>query len=367
LWMAGDECDEINASLIDSGLEQSWNYEADYLTDPANSMLPLERRHAPLALLDSARPVPLRVRWCHEMWLDTTFEPPPAFAAELVAWAKSVNVAALDLGMWRTSEDYHFKMAEPALARVAPELLADLTRKKLQLLASRTSETRYAGAILAPKHLLLTGVRESEAARALRQSHLEPNAKTETDVRNKLLILELLEASGDDQHRVLMETDLESVLPGLSQVLRPLSASYAEAAPRSPARRARDLVIFLCRDGAQIPESFRAWLVEIAFRLSASRSLAFEALARADGERFARELLERDWSWSPTASPWENHWGSGALIAGAGPTPFDELAPRIAPWRLLEVARRRGADPGDVRLAAAIFDRAFSRIQLETP
>ena len=367
LWMAGDECDEIDASRIDSGLELGWNYETDYLADPANSGFPLERRHASLVLLDSAQPVTSRVQRSHEMWLDPTFEPSPAFVAELVAWATSVNVAALDLGIWGTSEDYHFEMAEPALARVAPDLLADLTRKKLQLLASRTSETRYAGAILAPQHLLLTGSRESEAARSLRQSHVEPSAKTETHVRNKLLILELLEASGDDQHRVLTEADLEIVLPDLRQVLRPLSASYAEAAPRSPARRARDLVTFFCRDGAQIPEALWAWLVEIAFGTSDSRSLAFEALTRADGERFARELLERDWSWSPTVSPWENHWGSGALIAGAGSTPFDELAPRIAPWRLLEAVRCRGADPGDVRLAAAIFDRAFSGVQLSTP
>jgi hypothetical protein len=367
LWMAGDECDEIEASRIDSGLDRGWNYEADYLADPANSLFALERRHAPITLLHSARPVLSRVERCREMWLDPTFEPPPTFVAELVAWARSVNIAALDLGMWDTSEDYHFEIAEPALARVDPELLADLTCKKLQLLASRTSETRYAGAILAPKHLLLTGSRESDAARSLRQSHVETNAKTETDVRNKLLLLELLEASGDDQHRVMTEADLEIVRPDLEHMLRSLSASYAEAAPRSPERRARDLMIFLGRDGAQIPESVRAWLVDIAFGTSDLRSLAFKALASLDGSRFARELLERDWSWSPTASPWENHYGSGALIDGAGAMPFDELAPRIAPWRLLEAVRRRGADPGEVRLAAAIFDRAFSGVGLDVP
>jgi hypothetical protein len=127
------------------------------------------------------------------------------------------------------------------------------------------------------------------------------------------------------------------------------------------------LVIFLCRDSVEVPESVWTWLVDIAFGTSDLRRLAFKALARFDGFRFARELLERDWSWSPTASIWENHYGSGTLIDGARATPFDELAPRIAPWRLLEAVRRRGADPGEVRLAAAIFDRAFSGVGLDVP
>jgi len=367
VWMAGDECDEIEASRIDPGLDRGWNYEADYLADPANSLFALERRHAPIALLHSAQPVLSRVERCREMWLDPTFEPPPAFVEELVAWARLFNVAALDLHDSYTTEDHHFEMAEPALARVAPELLADLTRKKLQLLASRTSETRYWGAVRAPQHLLLTGPCESYAARSLRKAHVQTEAEIENIVRNKLLILELLEASGDDQHRVLTEADLESVLLDLVQVFRPLTASYAEAAPRSPERRARDLMIFLCRDGAQIPESVWTWLVDIAFGTSDIRGLAIEALARFDGSRLARELLERDWSWSPTASTWENHYGSGALIDGGHATPFDELAPRIALWRLLEAVRRRGADPGEVRLAAAIFDRGFSGVGLDVP
>jgi hypothetical protein len=126
-------------------------------------------------------------------------------------------------------------------------------------------------------------------------------------------------------------------------------------------------VLFLCRDGAQIPASVWVWLVGIAFGTSDIRGPAFEALARSDSVQFARELLERNWSWSPTTSPWANHFGSTALIDGAGTTPFDELAPRIAPWRLLEAARRRGADPGEVRLAAYIFDRVLLGVGLDTP
>lgn len=291
------------------------------------------------------------------MWLDPTFEPPPVFVAELVAWARSFNAAGLKLGAWETLEDHQFEVAEPALAHVAPELLADLTRKKLQLLASRTSETRYWGAVWASQHLLLTDSREADAARSLRRSHVETDARNETYVRNDLLMLELLEAASDDQHRVLTEADPDFVLQDLEQGLRPLSASYAEAAPRSPERRARDLVIFLCRDGAQIPESVRAWLVDIAFGTSDLRSLAFKALARSSSDQFARELLERDWSWSSTAPSWENHYGSSALIDGAGVWLRGVIGQDLAsgsPWRV-----RRGLVLKRFTLAGASAEDAW--------
>ena len=39
---------------------------------------------------------------------------------------------------------------------------------------------------------------------------------------------------------------------------------------------------------------------------------------------------------------------------------FDRLAPRLAPWGLLEAVRRRGSDPTEVRLAAEIFSHTLA-------
>ncbi|MEK8121647.1 hypothetical protein WOB59_00565 [Methylocystis sp. IM4] len=47
--------------------------------------------------------------------------------------------------------------------------------------------------------------------------------------------------------------------------------------------------------------------------------------------------------------------------------PFDQLAPRLAPWRLLEAARVRGADPAEVRLAAEIFGRVLAADNIGEP
>ena len=85
------------------------------------------------------------------------------------------------------------------------------------------------------------------------------------------------------------------------------------------------------------------------------RGIAFRTLERTDSDRFGRVLMEWDWTWKREEDFWVNHYGSGALISGSFSTPFDQIAPRLAPWRLLEAARLRGGDPAEVRLAASIF------------
>ena len=44
-----------------------------------------------------------------------------------------------------------------------------------------------------------------------------------------------------------------------------------------------------------------------------------------------------------------------ALIKATPTLPFDQLASRLAPWRLLEAARQRDSNPTEVRLAAETF------------
>ena len=66
-----------------------------------------------------------------------------------------------------------------------------------------------------------------------------------------------------------------------------------------------------------------------------------------------------DWSWNGNEHHWVNHYGSGAIIKAGDARPFDQIAPRLAPWRVLEAARRRGSDPAEVRLAAEIFGVAL--------
>ena len=104
-----------------------------------------------------------------------------------------------------------------------------------------------------------------------------------------------------------------------------------------------------------------AWSWILTFALHEDDDLAtpafhdFESGGRAS---FRSPLLEDGWSWRPTRHFYTNHCGTDSLIEASSCETFEELAPRLAPWRLLEAVRRRGEDPEEAKLAAAIFGTA---------
>ena len=105
--------------------------------------------------------------------LDPTFDPPAEFVAEIRAATAAVDVRKLYRLGSHTLEDHHFEELQPVLARCAPELLAELSRKFLQSLAERVPEERYWAAIRTKDEYLLAGPDEREAARRLRLSAKE--------------------------------------------------------------------------------------------------------------------------------------------------------------------------------------------------
>jgi hypothetical protein len=134
------------------------------------------------------------------------------------------------------------------------------------------------------------------------------------------------------------------------------------------AKQQHDLIVLLSVH--PIPFSDDAWslLGDLARQPEQElRGVLFRTLTLADAGRFGRMLAADGWPWDPPAHVWVNHYGTGALIEAESALPFDQLAPRLAPWRVLEPARARGADPADVRLAAEIFGHVLAAEKIEEP
>lgn len=123
-----------------------------------------------------------------------------------------------------------------------------------------------------------------------------------------------------------------------------------------------------CRRSPHTSDEAWAWLSGRAFDADfAHRGVAFRLLAKADTERFGRQLVDADWSWQVGADDWMNHYVSMALIAATVGLTYEQIAPRIAPWLLLRAVRDRGASPADAVLAASIFGSMLASPELEAP
>ena len=360
LRLTGHNADEDKAVDIDPDLERPFSYEKDYLPQPSRSFLfPLERRHAEIILADTELSLTDRVQRTKELWLDPNFEPPDTFVAELRKAADSIDVEKLDRYMGLTSEDHDFEVLEPVFARCAPDLLADLIRRKMQNLSTCPPEFRQSRASRATRHFILAGEAEIAAARTLRLKYSDNDKDQEDSVARDLLLIEVSNLDAQTQLDVLIGADLKFISASFENVLdipKPddgdaLVARYANGQPKQQ----HDLLTLLSRDRGRIELRDKAWSWIEAFVKHQDgdlRGLAFQILARANPMRFGRTLVDKGWSWSPSENIYVNHYGTSALIEATSDIPFEDLVPRLAPWQLLKATRLREAIPTEVQLAA---------------
>ena len=321
LRLTGQEGDEDAAESMDPGIDRSFTYEEDCLPQPGRSWFPLERRHAQSVLADTELSLHTRVQRTAELWIDPNFEPPASFVAEVRAAAHCVDIEKLYQHTMLTHEDYDFERLEPVLAQCAPDLLADLIRRKMR---------RSGG-----------GGNDDHAA-------------------NDLLLLEIRDLDAQAQFDELIHANLESISTQLARILRPpTSADVDDLIARhadGSLKQQRNLLTLLSILPVELTDTAWSWVERCArCQDNDSRGFAFRILTHADPVRFGQTLEVEGWSWSRDEHDWVNCYGMDALIKATPDIPFDQLASRLAPWRLLEAARQRDADPTEVRLAAETF------------
>ena len=359
LWLTGQDEDEDAAVSMDPGIDRPLTYEKDYLPQPGRSWFPLERRHAQSVLADTELPLLSRIQRTEELWLDPNFEPPVSFVAEVRAAATCIDVEKLNRHGGLTSEDYDFESLEPVLARCAPDLLANLIRRKMRSMATCPPESRHWSSIHATGHLVLAGEDEAAAARALRLSGGDGD---DDHAANDLLLVEIRNLDAQDQFDKLIHADLKYISTKFAEILRPptpndvddLIARYTDGS----LKQQRDLLILLSIHPVELTDTAWSWVEKCAkCQDNDSRRFAFRILTHTDPVRFGQTLEADGWSWSQKEHDWVNFYGMAALIKAMSGLPLCQLVPRLAPWRLLEAVRQRGADPTEVRLAAEIFNQ----------
>jgi len=372
LWLSGNEDDDAAAARLNPKLDQVFSYERDYAANPATSLFVLERRHAEQVLSDKSIALPRRIDRAKHFFSDPNFSPPADFCAELREYGASFDVSALSTSRAHTIEDHAFETLLPALSLCAPDVLADVVRRKLSGFASRPAEQRYMSARYATEPLLLVDEECAAAARVLRLKQREQDENNETCAATQLLILEVLGLAGPEQITTIVEADLKYILEHLIDVLKPLSSKETDSLIRRYAsgtvKQISDLVVLLSESVTDLSRETLQWLESLArdegFKY---RGIVFKMLNAADPEHFGRALSDAGWSWQPDGDMWCNHYGSLALIAGTSGLPFEQSISSIAPWLLLRAVVMRGGSAADAHLAAEVFGTILGSSATEAP
>jgi hypothetical protein len=242
----------------------------------------------------------------------------------------------------------------------------------MQGFASCPPVSRYWNAIHATNHFILAGGTEATAARILRRSACDKDVNQEAIAVSELLKIELLDnADARGQFDRLIAADLKFIPADFVEVRVPTSDDVDVLIARygaGSAKQRRDLIVLLSVHPTAFSDGAWAWLSDLAKQPDHEvRHVLFRMLTLADSARFGRILAAESWSWDPKFHMWVNDYGTSALIKAETALPFDQMALRLAPWRLLEAARVRGADPAEVRLAAEIFGQVLAAEKIGEP
>ena len=369
LRLTGRREDEDTAASHSATISRRLTYEKDYLLRPGRSIFPLERQHTESVLKDSELTLVSRVQRTKELWFDPTFAPPESFVEELRAAAACIDVEKLDRQQIPTIEDYVLRELEPALARCVPNGLADLIRRKVKSIATCPPGSRYWSAISATDHLILAGEAEVEAARVSRLSGRDIEEEKKDHATSRLLLMEVLHLDAQAQVDTIVQADLKCIESDFSTVLRPLTPDDIDALidcyrPGSKKQHTHLLTLLSCNPQGLSDKAW-SWVEGFAkHKCSIHRGKAFRILAQTDSARFGQILASDNWSWDPDESFLINDCGTSALFEATADLSFNDIAHRLAPWRLPWAARHRGPDPTDVWLAANTFGQWFLGVGL---
>jgi hypothetical protein len=372
LCLSGIESDEVKCGQLTPIADGTFDYQRDYLDNPGKSFYALERRHADKVMADSGISVIGRIQKCRLMLYDPAFKVPDSFVAELRAFAEAFPIEKMHRHNSYTHEDHLFESLEPALARWAPDVLAGLIERYYVSVASAPPDARYWAAGHVGDFFLLGDKAAADACGALRASAKETDPSSENFVSNYLMALELKGLDTKEQFRRVIAADVTWIAMDLGHVLgRPTPEEIDDLIDdyRSGTDREKhDLILLLSFHPRDLTNRGWIWFKEQLETADRDlRGILYRFLALADESRFGRQLLDQHWTWDPKETVWTNHFGSLALIAGGRSVPFDQLAPRIVPWLVLEAARVRGSDEFEVRLAADIVGAVIENGKMAEP
>jgi len=245
------------------------------------------------------------------------------------------------------------------LARCAPRELTALRRRLAR--APATEKERAARSWYINRALLLYGPEEAASARQARLQGRESREGDESLAASELLLPELVGKDALAQAVTVVEADMVHLPISITDAVEPLTGNQADQLIRhfeaGTSKQQRDVLALLVTSPPVLSNFAWAWVS--AYTASEDEidvRLAYMALEASDPMRLGLDLNQRGWRFTVGADTFLAHAASGALFTATTALPFEQVAARLAPWRLLEAVRHRGRDPSEIRLAAELLD-----------
>lgn len=369
LWNTGFEQDSVRASELDPKIDNWISYEKDYLAKPSQSFIALERRHMRETLLDTDVQLVRRIERTRSCFLDPTFEVPSTFITELIQYAKQFDVSQLNIGRGRTPADGIWEDLSIALARCAPDILAELERESLKGFSTRPLEQRQGAAIAADEAYLLIGDDERASISNLRKRLSGCKSDHENSIENSLLAAEIQGLPAVDQYRLILGANLDRIYTDLAEAAAVPSAADVDTLVSEFAGDEvgfPSLIDLLAHNQVELSEDTFDKVFAWARTAGDGDKVGavWPLMSRSATKQFAQKLIDADWFWSSDDRFWSSYHGSKALALAEPTGSFESIASRISPAFLLRFLSKRSGNRQDTELVANILTKAVLQIEV---
>lgn len=355
LRLTGDEDLEARAFEINETYGLGWDYDKDYLADPAKSIFSLEKRHVDDMLDRSDMPEWRRLEKLRTLFLsDPDTKLPKELREYLLQELAAQTFGQIDMHGHRTPQALKLERLVPPAARFVPVEFAQMRRRHIEALAACNGDAKKWAAQAAPEFLLVADAAVCEQFSLLRTRSVSPTE--ESWANTHALEMELLHQPLPEQLSILLGAKDYHFTESLLEVLRPATTEQLAAFLQSAAAsRERALLIALRVMASQRTVEVNVFAQEIVGYLASEdeelRDAAFTALGTCAPEVAGRALLASNWK-VDHARPAEAHYGSLAVAAASKHLPFADVLGMAVPWLWLEAAALRGSALSELRQAS---------------
>lgn len=365
LWLPDDSAMDARALQINPPSSAVFNYDTDYLDDPVASYFALERRHLDAVLSDDRLTFKQKSQRLKKLLADPTFCVPDGIVAASEKATRQFPVSRLSQGRFYTAEEHEFDELEVPAARFSPVGLTKLCRRRLRDLGKRHGQSLHWASVKAPEYLLVARNAELKAVRIARQKYDLAIENEEQLARSHLLQIEIPFLHPYDQLCAMAAEERAWLSIQLLECTKPCSPEEIDMYIKHTGLTSSRSVEVLFNHLARHETNISADAFETLFPFSqteASRNhrvIAFMALTNCAPERFGKCLIEVGWTVQVHQSIYEMDSGSLALLAASKSNSLNNLASKVAPWRLLHEACLR-ADHSSFASAADSISKALT-------
>jgi len=258
---------------------------------------------------------------------------------QLEQFGKKFSINDFSVNGSRTSEYIFFERAEPALARWAPEELANIYRRLLEILSESDGSFLWVLTLsLDGLLLLLTEEIQRKITTFIIHRINEDFGDRKDQIIRSLVNAALFNQPADLQGKIFKAigaSKYDLCTPHVPIAAIPMALLQNLENDLHPHEEVQQLIPLLqylyASQTKEFPKDWEALWALFPHGESTVRTLSFGIALKTDDHKLAQRLYETDWKASKEKSIQENCWGSCLLARATTPETFEAISQRIDP------------------------------------